>query len=311
VNDAPAATAAAFAVDEDTPLAGVLSGVDVDGDTLTYAAVTGPAHGTLTVAADGAFTYTPAPNYNGPDAFTFRVNDGTVDSAVATVSVTVRAVNDAPTLAGASFSLPENSPAGTAVGTVTGSDADGDALAYSITAGNTGGAFAVDPATGAITVANPAALNFEATPVFTLTVQVRDPGGLTGTATVRVALTDVPEAAAVTIDIKPGDGRNRINPRSGGRIEVAILSTADFDARSVDVGSLRFGRTGAEDSVSRHPSRGPRVRYEDVNGDGRLDLVVEFETELAGFRPGDTTGVLTGKLLDGTTFTATDDVSVG
>ena len=53
-------------------------------------------------------------------------------------------------------------------------DRDGQALAYSIVAGNTGGAFAIDPVTGAITVANPAALDFETTPVFVLTVSATD-----------------------------------------------------------------------------------------------------------------------------------------
>jgi VCBS repeat-containing protein len=56
--------------------------------------VSGPAHGTLTLNANGSFTYTPAANYNGPDSFTYKANDGQADSNVATVSIT-SAVNDA------------------------------------------------------------------------------------------------------------------------------------------------------------------------------------------------------------------------
>ena len=69
---------------------------DVDGDTLTAVLVSGPAHGTLTLNADGSFTYTPDANYNGSDSFTYKANDGSADSNVATVSLTVSAVNDAP-----------------------------------------------------------------------------------------------------------------------------------------------------------------------------------------------------------------------
>ena len=81
--------------DEDTPKAITLTATDVDGATLTYAIVDAPAHGTLSGTAP-ALTYTPAANYNGPDSFTFKANDGTADSNVATVSITVTAVNDAP-----------------------------------------------------------------------------------------------------------------------------------------------------------------------------------------------------------------------
>jgi VCBS repeat-containing protein len=91
----------AYATDEDTSLnisaPGVLTNdADVDGNPLTAALVTGPAHGTLTLNANGSFAYTPVANYNGPDSFTYRANDGSADSGVATVSIMVRPVNDAP-----------------------------------------------------------------------------------------------------------------------------------------------------------------------------------------------------------------------
>ena len=73
--------------------------------------VTAPAHGTLSGSAP-ALTYTPAANYNGPDSFTFKANDGTVDSNTATVSVTVTAVNHAPVASNKAVSTAENTAVG-------------------------------------------------------------------------------------------------------------------------------------------------------------------------------------------------------
>src|SRR5439155_128949 len=86
---------------------GVLANdTDPDGDTKTAVLVSGPLHGTLTLNANGSFTYTPAVNYNGPDSFTYKANDGTLTSNVATVAITVVAVNNAPDAANDSNTLP-------------------------------------------------------------------------------------------------------------------------------------------------------------------------------------------------------------
>jgi uncharacterized delta-60 repeat protein len=93
VNDAPVANSQSVSTPEDSSIAITLSGSDLDVDALSYIVVSVPSHGTLGGTASNV-TYTPAANYHGPDNFTFKVNDGTVDSAVATVSITVTAVND-------------------------------------------------------------------------------------------------------------------------------------------------------------------------------------------------------------------------
>jgi hypothetical protein len=98
-NSPPVANAQSVTTNEDTAKAITLTATDVDGDTLTYAIVTSPTHGSLTGTPPNV-TYTPAANYNGSDSFTFKANDGTVDSNTATVSITVSAVNDAPVLSG-------------------------------------------------------------------------------------------------------------------------------------------------------------------------------------------------------------------
>ena len=55
-----------------------------------------PANGTVTLASDGSFTYTPAANFHGTDSFTYTASDGRALSNAATVTITVTAVNDAP-----------------------------------------------------------------------------------------------------------------------------------------------------------------------------------------------------------------------
>lgn len=102
VNDGPPVSLAdSYSTNEDTALNVAAPGVlandtDVDGDVLTAELVTEPAHGGLTMSANGSFSYIPASNYNGPDSFAYRANDGTVSGNTVTVSITVNPVNDAP-----------------------------------------------------------------------------------------------------------------------------------------------------------------------------------------------------------------------
>jgi len=98
VNDAPVANNQSLTLPEDGTRTGVvLNFSDVEGDPLTFTQVTDVQHGVLTVdQAAGTFDYAPAANYNGPDSFSYFVNDGLLDSATAVVSITVTPVNDAP-----------------------------------------------------------------------------------------------------------------------------------------------------------------------------------------------------------------------
>jgi VCBS repeat-containing protein len=161
VNDAPVAEADAHATDEDTALSisapGVLANdADVDGDALTASVASGPAHGTLTLNANGSFLYTPSANYNGPDSFTYKVSDGSVDSAPALVSITVRPINDIPVVTDDTYSTDEDTALNISVPGVLGNDTDvdGDALTAMLVADaahgtltfNPNGSFAYTPA---------------------------------------------------------------------------------------------------------------------------------------------------------------------
>ena len=117
-----------FAYDESgqTPPPGDPPGGDPgeNGPTLTAIKVTDPAHGTVTLNSDGGFTYTPASDYIGPDSFTYKANDGTTDSNVATVSITVQEGNDPPVAVNDSYETNEDTPLTVAVPGVLLNDTD-------------------------------------------------------------------------------------------------------------------------------------------------------------------------------------------
>ncbi|MDQ1713087.1 MAG: large repetitive protein [Frankiaceae bacterium] len=141
VNDAPVANPDSYSTAEDTELDVVAPGVldndtDVESNPLTAVLVTNVTHGTLALHSNGSFEYTPAANYNGPDSFSYKANDGQADSAGAVTAVTINPVNDAPTADGASPTVAEDTP--TAI-TLTGHDVDGDALTFEIVASPTHG----------------------------------------------------------------------------------------------------------------------------------------------------------------------------
>ncbi|HYD37829.1 MAG TPA: Ig-like domain-containing protein, partial [Allosphingosinicella sp.] len=101
-NTPPVGVADTFTVAEDGDLTvtaanGVLKNdTDAEGGLLTVSLVGGPANGSLTLNADGSFTYVPDANYNGTDSFTYKPNDASADGDTVTVNLTVNPVNDAP-----------------------------------------------------------------------------------------------------------------------------------------------------------------------------------------------------------------------
>jgi VCBS repeat-containing protein len=98
-NRAPAASDVNVSAYEDTDAAVELQATDPDaGNVLTYAVLSQPSHGKLS-GTGASLTYTPDPDYNGPDSFTYSASDGRAASNVATVRINVAAVNDTPSAA--------------------------------------------------------------------------------------------------------------------------------------------------------------------------------------------------------------------
>ncbi|MCU0750126.1 MAG: Ig-like domain-containing protein, partial [Akkermansiaceae bacterium] len=163
-NASPVAVADAYSTNEDTPLvvnaASGLLGNDTDAETnpLTAIKVTDPANGSVTVNANGSFTYTPNSNFAGTDSFTYKANDATSDSNVATVTLTVNAVNDAPVAVADSYVVTLDTPLVTPAPGVLSNDTDvesGSLTAIEVTGPsngsltlNTDGSFTYTPTTG-------------------------------------------------------------------------------------------------------------------------------------------------------------------
>lgn len=378
VNEAPKAFSDSFTIDEDFSLSITTAGVlgndsDPEVDALNALLVGNVSNGSLSLNSDGAFNYTPNANFYGTDSFTYKANDGSLNSNVVTVTINVVPVNDSPSiniaasdlnylegspalsidagllisdvdtyqLAGATvrisanftvgqdqliftlfgpisgnfnaatgvltftgngtpseyqsvlrsvayrnsstapnvlprtvlfeitdgslaavdsrivritatnqpptanpatLTLAENSVNGTVVGSATATDPDGiDSRIYSIISGNSSGAFSINAATGQIVVANRLALDFESTPAFNLQIRVTDGGGLSGTGTIRVNLTNVNEDPIITSDGGSASGSVDANEYS------TIVTTVT--SMDVDAGTANYSLSGGIDQA--------------------------------------------------------------
>ena len=210
-NQAPVAAAQSVTIVEDTAKAITLAATDADGDAMTYAIVANPAHGTMS-GSGSARTYTPVANYHGADSFTYKVNDGTVDSNPATVSITVTTVANATPVISAASALTSPVTGTTTVLAATATDDAGEsALTYAWTA--------TGPAAVAFSAANTnaakaATATFIKAGTYILMVTAKDAGNLTATRTVTVTVN-----ATVT--------RTTLSPTGAS---VQPLKTVDFSA---------------------------------------------------------------------------------
>lgn len=205
-NRSPHAVADVYTTSEDISLSGNVrtDGVDdtdADGDELMASLVTGPAHGDVTLNADGTFTYTPDANYHGADGFTYKITDETSawhlhgvfglfgggHSDTATVTINVTPVNDAPFSVDDSATIAEDTQASGNLLT-NDSDIDSNSLTAALGTAPTKGT-AVLSANGSYTYTPNA--NFNGVDTFTYTVS---DGTATDTGIVTVTVTPVPDA---------------------------------------------------------------------------------------------------------------------
>lgn len=151
-------------------------------------------------------------------------------------------------------------------------------------------------------------ITFRKTDEFTINVSVMgiEEGEVYATSNLAVAVEyaeEEPDEIELSIVIKPGTDRDEkpapINPNSGGRTPVGILSVDAFDSiDKLDVDSLRFGPPRVVDE-----GEGGKALHhteEDVSGDGELDMKILFDSTETGFDDGDEYGKVVGETQDGT-----------
>ncbi len=206
VNDPPVANSDAISTPEDTPVVidVVANDTDVDGnlDPTTVTILTEPTNGTATVdPVTGEITYTPDPNYSGPDSFTYEVcdTDGECSVTEATVSTTVVEIDDPPVADDDTATTDEDTPVTVDV-VANDTDVDGnlDPTSVTIVDGPANGTATVDPVTGEVTYIPDPDYNGPDT----ITYQVCDtsPTPLCDTATISVTVNPVDDAPVANPD---------------------------------------------------------------------------------------------------------------
>lgn len=195
-NDAPVALGETYETDEDQLFQVAAPGIlrndfDVDGDVLTLRLLQVPVHGSLQLTPNGGFTFTPAPDFNGNDTFTYEVQDGQGGADQAMATITVRPVNDPPVVSGETYATDEDVALVLAAPGIlqNDSDVDGDVLSAAV---------ALAPAHGILQLASDGSLtytpdlDFFGTDHFTYSVD--DAHGGSGVAEVSIEIRAVNDA---------------------------------------------------------------------------------------------------------------------
>ena len=304
VNDRPTAIDDSYSVNEDGLLnvsaTGVLANdTDPENDALTAVLVSGVSDGSLTLNANGSFTYTPSANFNGSDSFSYRPKDAMVNSAsAATVTITVNSVNDVPSFTkGGNQTVNEEAGAQSVASWATaisaGPSNESSQTVDFIVSNDNNGLFSVQPAvsaTGTLTYTPAANANGSTT----VSVQIHDNGGTansgvdtSATQTFTITVNAVNDAPVNTV---PGTQATAVNmaitfSTAGGN----VISIADVDAAT---SSVQVQLTATSGTMTLSGTSGLTFSA----GDGTADATMTFTGTVANINTA----------LDGLTFTPTN-----
>jgi len=205
LNQLPQADSQSASTAEDSPIGITLSATDPEGAPLSYTVVSGPTHGTL-IGSAPSLTYQPGLNFSGNDSFTFKANDGQADSNVATVSISVLAVNDPPTAVNDAYGLTQDNSFAVAAPGVLANDGDVDSGVLSAV-------LLSSPANGTVTVDANGSFSYAPNTGFSgsdsFTYAAND--GLTNSSPATVTLTVAPASGAVILSANFDSGTDGFN----------------------------------------------------------------------------------------------------
>lgn len=280
VNDAPVAANDSFTTDEDTQLAAVPSrsvlanDTDVDHDTLTVTLVQDVANGSLTLNADGTFSYLPDANFNGQDTFTYYASDKELSSGIATVTIRVNPVNDQPVAVSDSYSTNEDVAITTAAPGVLANDTDveNDSLTAKVVTGPSYGALTLNP-NGSFTYTPKA--NYFGLDSFTYSAS--DGKLSSDPVTVSIEITPVNDAPIANAQTASVDEDSAINlTLTGSDVENDILTYTIVD--QPDYGTLAQTGTGPSVRYTPNPNFDQQDTFTFKTNDGHLDSPIATVT---------------------------------
>ncbi len=254
VNDAPtlAATQSTTTNEDTVKNFNLTAGSDIDGDTLSYVIVATPASGSLscTGGTSRACTYTPASNFNGSTTFTYKVNDGALDSTTNTVTINITAVNDAPTLA-STQSVTTAEDTLLSFNLTAGADTENDTLSYIVVSTPSNGTLSCTGGTSRACDYTPS-LNFNGTDTFTYKV---NDGSLDSTNnTVTVTVTPVNDAPIKAADQSISTNEDTVK-------NFTLNSGSDVDGDALTYIIVTNGSNGSVNCTAQSCTYTPNANY--------------------------------------------------
>ncbi len=232
-NVAPIAAQDAFTLEEDTTVTGNVLDNDVDPDSNVFSAnptpLSAPANGSLTLASDGTFSYTPDTDFVGTDTFTYQVQDAVGGVDTATVTFTVTPVNDAPTAVDDTINATEDEPLVFSSATLLANDTDADGDALTLTS-------AGQPANGSLQLSTDGSFTYIPDANFagldSFDYVITDATGETAVGTVTLSVSGVNDAPVAADDAATTDQNTFITL---GPAEGVLANDADIDSNSLAV----------------------------------------------------------------------------